>query len=278
MNRPYLLLALFCVISLASCSSQKTVLPYFADIPPVADGTMEAGDYLSRIKPDDELLITVNALDPSAAAAFNLPAFNPGSDTNVLTQSAHATPLTVMATSMQLQTFIVNSEGYINYPVLGSIHVAGMTVEQLQKMLTEKISATVEDPIVNVRIANFEVVVGGEVRQPKKIRVNRSRYSVLDALGDAGDLTEYGDRSNVLLIREESGERKYVRINLNESDILTSPYYYMQPNDYLYVSPNNVRQENSKYYQNNGFKLSIISTVVSAASVIASLVIALTVK
>lgn len=278
MNRPYLLLALFCVISLASCSSQKTVLPYFADIPPVADGTMEAGDYLSRIKPDDELLITVNALDPSAAAAFNLPAFNPGSDTNVLTQSAHATPLTVMATSMQLQTFIVNSEGYINYPVLGSIHVAGMTVEQLQKMLTEKISATVEDPIVNVRIANFEVVVGGEVRQPKKIRVNRSRYSVLDALGDAGDLTEYGERSNVLLIREESGERKYVRINLNESDILTSPYYYMQPNDYLYVSPNNVRQENSKYNQNNGFKLSIISTVVSAASVIASLVIALTVK
>lgn len=278
MNRPYLLLALFCVISLASCSSQKTVLPYFADIPPVADGTMEAGDYLSRIKPDDELLITVNALDPSAAAAFNLPAFNPGSDTNVLTQSAHATPLTVMATSMQLQTFIVNSEGYINYPVLGSIHVAGMTVEQLQKMLTEKISATVEDPIVNVRIANFEVVVGGEVRQPKKIRVNRSRYSVLDALGDAGDLTEYGERSNVLLIREESGERKYVRINLNESDILSSPYYYMQPNDYLYVSPNNVRQENSKYNQNNGFKLSIISTVVSAASVIASLVIALTVK
>lgn len=278
MNRSYLLLALFCVISLASCSSQKTVLPYFADIPPVADGTMEAGDYLSRIKPDDELLITVNALDPSAAAAFNLPAFNPGSDTNVLTQSAHATPLTVMATSMQLQTFIVNSEGYINYPVLGSIHVAGMTVEQLQKMLTEKISATVEDPIVNVRIANFEVVVGGEVRQPKKIRVNRSRYSVLDALGDAGDLTEYGERSNVLLIREESGERKYVRINLNESDILTSPYYYMQPNDYLYVSPNNVRQENSKYNQNNGFKLSIISTVVSAASVIASLVIALTVK
>ena len=121
MNRSYLLLALFCVISLASCSSQKTVLPYFADIPPVADGTMEAGDYLSRIKPDDELLITVNALDPSAAAAFNLPAFNPGSDTNVLTQSANATPLTVMATSMQLQTFIVNSEGYINYPVLGSM-------------------------------------------------------------------------------------------------------------------------------------------------------------
>ncbi len=278
MNRPYLLLALFCVISLASCSSQKTVLPYFADIPPVADGTMEAGDYLSRIKPDDELLITVNALDPSAAAAFNLPAFNPGSDTNVLTQSAHATPLTVMATSMQLQTFIVNSEGYINYPVLGSIHVAGMTVEQLQKMLTEKISATVEDPIVNVRIANFEVVVGGEVRQPKKIRVNRSRYSVLDALGDAGDLTEYGERSNILLVREENGQRAYHRLNLNSSDLLTSPYFYLQQNDYIYVEPNAVRQANSKYNKHNSFKLSVISTIVSASSVLASLIIALVIK
>ena len=278
MNRPYLLLALFCVISLASCSSQKTTLPYFADIPPVADGTMEAGDYLSRIKPDDELLITVNALDPSAAAAFNLPAFNPGSDTNVLTQSAHATPLTVMATSMQLQTFIVNSEGYINYPVLGSIHVAGMTVEQLQKMLTEKISATVEDPIVNVRIANFEVVVGGEVRQPKKIRVNRSRYSVLDALGDAGDLTEYGERSNILLVREENGQRAYHRLNLNSSDLLTSPYFYLQQNDYIYVEPNAVRQANSKYNQHNSFKLSVISTIVSSSSVLASLIIALVIK
>lgn len=278
MNRPYLLLALFCVISLASCSSQKTVLPYFADIPPVADGTMEAGDYLSRIKPDDELLITVNALDPSAAAAFNLPAFNPGSDTNVLTQSAHATPLTVMATSMQLQTFIVNSEGYINYPVLGSIHVAGMTVEQLQKMLTEKISATVEDPIVNVRIANFEVVVGGEVKQPKKIRVNRNRYSVLDALGDAGDLTEYGERSNILLVREENGKREYHRLNLNSSDLLSSPYFYLQQNDYIYVEPNAVRQANSKYNQYNSFKISVISTIVSASSVLASLIIALAIK
>ena len=195
-----------------------------------------------------------------------------------LTQSAHATPLTVMATSMQLQTFIVNSEGYINYPVLGSIHVAGMTVEQLQKMLTEKISATVEDPIVNVRIANFEVVVGGEVRQPKKIRVNRSRYSVLDALGDAGDLTEYGERSNILLVREENGQRAYHRLNLNSSDLLTSPYFYLQQNDYIYVEPNAVRQANSKYNQHNSFKLSVISTIVSASSVLASLIIALVIK
>lgn len=101
---------------------------------------------------------------------------------------------------------------------------------------------------------------------------------MLDALADAGDLTEYGERSNVLLVREENGERKFVHLDLNSSDLLTSPYFYLKQNDYIYVEPNEVRQANSKYNQNNSFKLTVVSTIVSAASVIASLVIALTVK
>lgn len=271
-------MALACTMALASCSTKKTVLPYFADIPPVADGTVEAGSYLSCIKPDDQLLITVNSLDPAATAAYSLPVYNPGTDANILTSAANATPIPVVTSSVQLQTYIVDSEGYINFPVLGRIHVAGMTTEQLQKYLTERISADVEDPVVTVRIANFEVVVGGEVKQPRKIRVNRSRYSVLDALGDAGDLTEYGERSNILLVREENGRREYHRLNLNSSDLLTSPYFYLQQNDYVYVEPNAVRQANSKYNQHNSYKLSVISTIVSASSVVASLVIALAIK
>lgn len=263
---------------LASCSSKKTVLPYFADIPQVADGSIDAGDYLSKIKPDDQLLITVNAIDPAAVAAYTLPIYNPGMETGVLTNPANANPIQVLTSSTQVQTYTVDSQGYINFPVLGKIHVAGMTVEQLQELLTERISADVQDPVVNVRIANFEVVVGGEVKQPRKIRVNRNRYSVLDALGDAGDLTEYGERSNVLLVREENGRREYHRLNLNSSDLLESPYFYLQQNDYIYVEPNAVRQANSKYNQHNSYKLSVISTIVSASSVVASLVIALAIK
>lgn len=278
MNRICILLALLCALTLGSCSSKKTVLPYFADIPSVADGTVDAGSYLSRIKPDDQLLISVNSSDPAATAIYSLPYYNPGADAGVLTTAANATPLPVVTTSMQIQTYVVNSEGNIYFPVLGKIHVSGMTTEQLQTYLTERISNEVEDPVVNVRIANFEVVVGGEVKTPKKIRVNRNRYSVLDALGDAGDLTEYGERSNVLLVREENGRREYHRLNLNSSDILTSPYFYLQQNDYIYVEPNAVRQANSKYNQHNSFKLSVISTIVSASSVVASLVIALAVK
>jgi polysaccharide export outer membrane protein len=101
---------------------------------------------------------------------------------------------------------------------------------------------------------------------------------VLDALSAAGDLTVYGERENVLIIREENGKRTAHRLNLNSSEVFTSPYFYLQQNDYVYVSPNKIRKDNSKYNQNNAFKLSVVSTVVSGCSVIASLVIALAIK
>ena len=125
---------------------------------------------------------------------------------------------------------------------------------------------------------NFKVVVAGEVMSPKTVEVHGNRFSILDALSAAGDLTQYGERSNVMLIREENGERKFVHLDLNSGDILKSPYFYLQPNDYVYVEPNKIRQANSKYNQDNAYKLQVTSTIVSAASVIASLVIALTVK
>lgn len=135
-----------------------------------------------------------------------------------------------------------------------------------------------QDPQVYVQLVNFVVNVAGEVKNPGQIPVKRNRMTILDALSAAGDLTEYGERSNVLIIREENGERKFAHLDLNSSDLLTSPYYYLQQNDYIYVEPNKIREANSKYNQNNSYKLSLTSTIVSAASVIASLVIALTVK
>ena len=142
----------------------------------------------------------------------------------------------------------------------------------------KRISETVDDPIVRVQLVDFRVNVLGEVKKPGAVLVNKERYSILDALADANDLTEYGERSNVLLIREIDGKRIYQRLNLNSSDILTSPYFYLQQNDVVYVEPNEIRRENAKYNQNNAYKISVVSTIVSACSVIASLIIALTVK
>jgi len=233
----------------------------------VAEGSTPAGDYMPEIKPDDELFISVNSASPHATALYNLPVGNP----------AVIDDLTQTVTPRQ-QTYVVDSKGDINFPVLGTLHVAGMTTEQLRQMLTQEISKDVVDPLVRVQLVNFQVVVAGEVTQPRTINVSRSRFSILDALSAAGDLTPYGERSNVLLVREENGERKFVHLNLNSSELLKSPYFYLQQNDYVYVEPNKIRQANSKYNQDNAYKLSLTSTIVSAASVIASLVIALTVK
>ena len=254
------------VASLTSCSKYTTVLPYFADLP-AQEGTYPMNSYIQTIMPDDELYISVTSTSPEATAAFNAPSSNPATKDNL--------PNVMSPT---FQTYIVNTEGNINFPTLGTIHVEGMTTESLQKYLTAQISKEVDDPLVRVELVNFQVNVAGEVTTPQTIKVTRNRFSILDALTAAGDLTPYGERDRVLIIREKDGKKEYARVNLNSADLLTSPYYYLQQNDYIYVEPNNVRKSNAKYNQDNAFKLSVISTVVSGVSVIASLIIALAVK
>lgn len=250
----------------SSCSSSRSPLTYFKDVQTETVMTSPA-QYSPVIEPDDELYIMVTSWAPSATAAYNLPLTNPAQSE---TMGMSSTP--------RIQSYLVNPQGDIDMPQLGKIHVAGLTCEQLKDELYNKISADVEDPVIIVRLMNFKVNVAGEVQHPGPQKVGTERYSILDALTAAGDLTEYGERNNVLLIREENGQRTAHRINLNDPSVLTSPYFYLQQNDYVYVEPNKIRKDNSKYNQNNAFKVSVISTIVSACSVVASLVIALTVK
>lgn len=265
MNINKLVLLALLYVGMVSCSSNKNTLTYFVDLPD--SGTLPADTYLPQIQPDDELVITVNAEQSLAVLPYSMPMVNPASKDEITRTSSPRT-----------QTFLVDSEGYIIFPVLGKMKVAGMTVEQLRDDLTAKIAKDVEDPIVTVDLAEFKVVVAGEVALPKAIAVSGNRLTILEALAEAGDITPYGERSNVLVIREVDGKREYQRLDLNSSECLLSPYYYLQPNDYVYVSPNKIRQDNARYNQNNAYKLSVTSTIVSAASVIASLVIALTIK
>lgn len=252
---------------LASCNTNKTALPYFTDIADLESGTLPVMDYMPQIQPDDELVISVTSPNPETTAIYNIPFANPALRSTI-----------VVPTSATQQTYIVSMKGDIDFPVLGKIHVAGMNVEQVADYISDKIHKDVADATVTVVLSNFTVNVGGEVNRPSKIRVSTNRYSILDAITEAGDLTPYGERSNVLIVREENGERKFGRINLNSSDALSSPYYYLKQNDYIYVEPNETRQSNSKYDNNNAYKLQVTSTIVSGASVIASLIIALTVK
>ncbi len=265
MNFKQLVLLVLLDVGMVSCSSHKNNLTYFMDLQD--SGTIPADSYLPKIQPDDELVITVNSEQPLASAPYVLPLYNPAVKDELMKSS---TP--------RMQTYLVDTDGYIDFPVLGRMKVAGMTVEELRDDLIAKISKDISDPIVFVDMANFTVVVAGEVATPKVVKVSGNRLTILEALAEAGDITPYGERGNVLVIREIDGKREYQRLDLNKAETLLSPYYYMQPNDYVYVSPNTIRQDNARYNQNNAYKLSVISTIVSAASVIASLVIALTIK
>ena len=267
MKLKYILILLLS-IGMWSCSTSRSSLTYFEDIKTQTDGTLPApSTYEIRIVPDDELLITVTSLIPEVTAEYNLPLSNPAKNGSLLE-----------VTQPKQQTYLVDKAGDINFPRLGVIHVAGMTTSELQNLIAKKISVDVEDPIVKVALVNFRVNVLGEVRNPGTIGVNRERFSILDALGAAGDLTEYAERNNILLIREVDGKKEFHRLNLNDAELLSSPYYYLQQNDAIYVEPNKIRKDNSKYNQNNAFKLSMASAIISASSVIASLVIALPVK
>lgn len=254
------------ILIMSSCSTQRAPLTYFENIDSTAQ-SIPAGDYMVKIQPSDELFITVTSEMPEATAMYNLPFSNPATSVSLISN-----------TQPRQQTYIVDSKGDIYFPQLGEIHVAGMNVEQLRDYLTERISKDVIDPVVNVQLVNFVVNVAGEVKNPMRVSINSPRFSVLDAITAAGDLTPYGMRENVLLIREENGERTFTRLDLNDAALLSSPYYYVKQNDYIYVEPSPVRKDNADYNTNNSYKLSIVSTIVSACSVIASLVIALAVK
>ena len=177
-------------IAFSSCTTYTTSLPYFEDIKDSISGEFAQGDYGIKIIPDDELLITVTSMVPSATAMYNLTLSNPAMRDDILT-----------TTQPQQQTYIVDANGNIQFPVLGKLHVGGLSTQELTKELERLISKDVQDPIVRVQLVNFRINVLGEVKKPGAISVKKERYSILDALADAGDLTEYGERSNVMLMR-----------------------------------------------------------------------------
>lgn len=264
-------------MALWSCRSNKDLV-YFTDL------TSESGVISStkgkiRLEPYDELFISVGSEISTATEQFNMPLVSPISNATVSGGAIKAEKGAPATGEQRLQTYVVDTSGDIDFPVLGKLHVAGMTTEELKEDLVKRIGETVTDPRVKVVLLNFKVNVMGEVRSPQTVNVSREKFSVLDALAACGDMSDYGIRTTVLVIREDAdGEMHYQRLNLGDSKVFESPYFYLKQNDIVYVEPNSVKLANSKYNSNNSFKLSVVSTIVGVASVIASLVIALTVK
>lgn len=260
------------ILACASCSTKKEAeassLAYFQNLKQ-ADGTLpdNVSDYKIKIQPDDELVVTITSSNPEATSMYNVPLGNPSMKGNISSTQ-----------SPRIQTQIVDKDGNINIPVLGKIKAAGLSVGELEAVITNRVAQQVKDPFVRVELVNFTVNVMGEVKAPQRLVVGKEKFSVLDALAAAGDLTEYGKRDNVLVIRTENGKSTYHRLNLTDGSIYASPFFYLQQNDVVYVEPNQIKVDNSKYNQFSAYKLSQLSTIVSMVSVVASLVIALCIK
>lgn len=236
---------------------------------------LESGDVVqlaekiaTTINTNDALLITVSAANPEAVALYNPPVTNslkPGE--------------TLVSSTPSLQNYLVDADGYIDFPSLGRIKAAGLTRSQLERYIKSELESVVTDPIVKVQILTNNITVLGEVTMPGTFEIPNERLSLFEALGLAKDLTIYARRDNILITREtEEGKLTGIRVDLTSPDVFSSPGFYLQKGDVVYVEPNEYRKSNSTYNSNKQFNVSMISTIISGVSVIASLIIALFVK
>ena len=209
-----------------------------------------------RVKINDALIITVSALDPEAVIPYNLPTVSYESPTS-----------STVPTTSSFQYYTVDEQGYIDFPILGKLYVVGLRQSEVISLIEGKLQGQVVNPIVTMRFLNARVTVLGEVNSPGTYTLNNGRMTLLEALGVAGDLTQYANRSNVLITRENNGKVEFARLDLRSEEVFTSPYFYLQQNDVVYVEPNQARSTSN---QSIGLWLSMVGTVASAATVVVS--------
>ena len=254
--------ALSWILLATSCTSYKTV-PYMMNSETV-NLDSSAVLYEARIMPKDELTITVNyPEDAEAVVPFNLTA------TPALGQGRN-----ILSSQPTLQTFLVTNEGTINFPVLGKLEVKGKTVNEVENMIASKIEGTYlkNRPVVTVRLSNYKISVLGEVNSPGTYTVPSEKVSIYGALAMAKDMTIWGRRDNVKLIREDAtGKKSIHELDLNDANIIKSPYFYLQQNDVLYVTPNKTKSKNSDIGSSTSYWVSSINILVSIASLVTNI-------
>jgi len=210
---------------LTSCVPYKDLVNFQDASLPIGQTEEIANALEILIQPNDLLRVDVQSADPTAALPFNQGASN--QNMGQLTGN-----------NIQLfRGYLVDGDGYFDFPLVGRILAEGKTIEALQKEIREELTEYLVNPVVNARFLNFKVTMLGEVNVPGVISLPNTRITILEALGLAGDLTDYANRTNVLVIREQDGQRVYERIDLQSDEVFSSPYYYLQQNDLIYVEP-----------------------------------------
>jgi polysaccharide export outer membrane protein len=206
-------------------------------------------NFQSTIQKGDILYIGVTSLNPLEASAFN-------SNNNIIMQNGGMNNMAVNTTPGQL----ISEDGMISLPYIGHVLAKGKTTTQLSQEIVKLVTPFLKDPIVSVRFMNFKITVLGEVNRPGVINVTNERISVLEAIGSAGDFTAFSKRNNILLIRDSAGLQVFKRFSLEDKSIFSKPYYFLQPNDVIYIEPNNV-----KSFSTSNIPI-VLPTIISALS------------
>ncbi|WP_276133839.1 polysaccharide biosynthesis/export family protein [Polluticoccus soli] len=223
------LLGLFLLLG-SGCSSSKQSV-YFRDAPSLSGGTVQVVEFSSfKIKPDDILDISIQTLDPQNMQGVS----STGAGSEKVENGAPA-------------GFVVDKNGYIELPIVGRMHVEGLTLSEAKEKIRTQAKQFFKDPLVNIRLANFRVTVLGEVLRPGTIMVPAEKAGLLDVIGMVGDLSSFANREKIVLIREEGTTKKFVELDITSADVFKSPYYYVRPGDVIYAEPTKVRNRNVNY-------------------------------
>ncbi len=247
---PFLLALLF-----FSCASRKDVV-YYQNIDGLANE--KSNSYEVKLQPDDLLTIIVSAEDPEIAMPFNLK--------SITVQDLGRLDLAGGQQTMQL--YLIDASGSIEFPVLGKLKVGGLSRSEVLQLLQQKIGVYIKDPIINLRIMNFKVSLQGEVNAPGTYSVDSERITLIEALSKAKDLTIYGKRNNILIIREVDGVTSYNRVDITNADFINSDFYYLSQNDVVYVEPNKTKINGAAIGPNTGVIISITSILITLITLI----------
>jgi len=239
-----------------SCANKQEVV-YYQNIEEVALA-QKASSYEVKIQADDLLSIIVSAEDQEIAAPFNLMSVRMASTTN----------LSAIGGQESMQLYLVDATGAIDFPVLGKLQIGGLTRTEVLSLFKEKIGRYIKNPIINIRITNFKVSLQGEVNAPGSYTINSERITLIEALALGKDLTIYGKRDNLLIIREVNGVKSFNRVDITKADFINSPFYYLAQNDVVYVEPNKPRVNASAVGPNTGVLISITSLLITLVTLI----------
>jgi len=251
--------ALFGVL-FTSCASREK-LAYYQDIKNLPSSEMT--NYNPTLKADDLLLIFISSPDPELSTPFNLSTISLAGGV-----TAGVSNVENPGGQIRYQTYLIDNNGFIQFPVIGNIKLGGLSREEALQTMKTALKKYIQEPIVNLRILNYKVTVQGEVARPGTFSSLTERITLPEAISMAGDMTIYGKRDNVLIIRETNGQKTYNFVDMTKSEFINSPFYYLSQNDLVVVEPNKTKMNASAVGPNISVILSSVSLLITVVALL----------